>query len=78
MLHRLTRRLLPIFGRAQRPAAWVLMLGGAASFVAVLLNLIATGTAKWATLLVAADLTVSGFSSVQVAENEADEGGEAR
>jgi hypothetical protein len=54
------------------------MTGGAVTFVAVLFNLIATGDAKWATLLVAADLVVSGFSSVQVAENEADEGGEAQ
>ena len=36
-------------------------------------NLIATGTAKWATLLVAADLIVSGLGNVQTAENEADD-----
>jgi len=72
-----SRRLLAVFGRMQRPAAWVLMTGGAVTFLAVLFDLVKTGTAKWATLLVAADLVVSGFSAVQEAENEADEGGQA-
>lgn len=67
-----TRRLLRWFGAAQRPAAWLLMAGGAVTFVAVALDLIATGEAKWATLLIAADLTVSGFSAVQESENELD------
>jgi hypothetical protein len=67
-----TRRLLRLFGRAQRPAAWSLMLGGAVTFVAVLFDLIQTGDAKWATLLIAADLVVSGFGAVQEAENDLD------
>lgn len=70
---RLTRRLVGLFARAQRPAAWVLLVGGAVTFVAVAVNLIATGTAKWATLLISADLVVSGFAAVQEAENEEDE-----
>lgn len=46
------------------------MLGGTVTFLAVVFNLIATGNAKWATLLIAADLTVSGFSAVQEAEED--------
>lgn len=48
------------------------MLGGAVTFVAVLFDLIQTGDAKWATLLIAADLVVSGFGAVQEAENDLD------
>lgn len=66
------RALLRAFGRAQRPAAWVLLIGGGATFVAVAFDLVRTGDAKWATLLVAADLVVSGFGVVQEAENERD------
>ena len=73
MIHRAAERLLPIFGAVQRPAAWLLLIGGAVTFVAVLTNLIATGTAKWATLLVSADLIVSGLGNVQTAEQDADD-----
>lgn len=73
MIHRLAERLLPVFGAAQRPAAWVLMVAGAVAFVAVLFNLIATGQAKVGTLLVAADCTISGFAAVQTAELDADD-----
>lgn len=58
-----------MFARAERPAAWVLLIGGAVTFLAVLLNVLRTGNAKWATLLIAADLIVSGFSAVQEAED---------
>lgn len=73
MIRRLAEWLLPIFGAVQRPAAWCLLIGGVVTFLAVVSNLIATGTAKWATLLVAADLIVSGLGNVQTAENEADD-----
>ncbi len=73
MIHRLAERLLPIFGAIQRPAAWCLLIGGMVTFFAVVTNLIATGSAKWATLLVSADLIVSGLGNVQTAENEADD-----
>lgn len=73
MIHRLAEWLLPIFGAVQRPAAWCLLIGGVVTFFAVLSNLIATGTAKWAMRLVAADLIVSGLGNVQTAENEADD-----
>lgn len=69
---RIRRRALRAFAAAERPAAWMLLAGGFATFVGVLTNLIATGTAKWATLLVAADLVVSGFGAVQEAEAEGD------
>lgn len=69
----MTRRILRAFAVAQRPAAWALMIGGALTFVAVAVDLVKTGDAKWATLLIAADLVVSGFSAVQEAENEEDD-----
>jgi hypothetical protein len=72
LARRLRRRVLRAFALADRPAAWCLMLGGAVTFVAVLVDLVATGDAKWATLLVAADLTCSGFSAVQEAEDDED------
>lgn len=53
------------------------MLAGLVSFFAVLFNIVATGQAKVGTLLVAADLFVSGFSATASSENEAQEGGEA-
>lgn len=70
MLRRARRLVLRAFARAERPAAWLLLLGGVVTFVAVVLNLITTGSAKWATLLVAADLIVAGFSAVQEAEDD--------
>lgn len=73
VIHRAAERLLGLFGAIQRPAAWCLLIGGMVTFLAVVTNLIATGTAKWATLLVAADLIVSGLGNVQTAENEADD-----
>ncbi|MDP9440622.1 MAG: hypothetical protein M3P34_00245 [Actinomycetota bacterium] len=65
----LRRRLLAAFAAAERPAAWLLLVGGLGTFVAVAANLIATGVAKWATLLVAADLVVSGFGAVQMSDD---------
>jgi len=67
------RFVLRVFARVERPAAWLLLAGGTATFVAVLFDLIATGGAKWATLLIAADLIVSGFSAVQEAEGDEDD-----
>lgn len=64
------RRLLRWMQRAERPAAWVLLIGGVWTFLGVLVGFIVVGDAKWATLLVAADLIVSGFSAVQEAEPE--------
>lgn len=64
------RRVLAAFGAFERPAAWVLLVGGFVVFVGVLFDLIATGNAKWATLLIAADLVVSGFGAVQEAHDD--------
>jgi len=69
-LRRVRRRVLRLFGRLERPAAWLLLVGGMITFIAVALDLIRTGNAKWATLLIAADLIVSGFSAVQEAESD--------
>lgn len=59
------RRVLGALDRVAPAAAWCLVAGGAATFVAVLVGIIATGDAKWATLLVAADLTVGGYSQLR-------------
>jgi hypothetical protein len=68
------RRILRLFARFERPAAWMLMVGGAVVFVGVLADLVRLGNAKLGTLLIAADLVVSGFSAVQEAEDEESEG----
>jgi hypothetical protein len=69
---RLRRLVLRGFAKAERPAAWVLLIGGLVTFVSVITGLIVVGEAKLATLLVAADLTVSGFAAVQESEDEKD------
>ena len=53
----------------ERPAAWGLLIGGLVTFISVITGLIVVGEAKLATLLVAADLIVSGFSAVQESED---------
>lgn len=64
------RRILATFARIERPAAWGLMVGGVVVFVGVVADLIRLGNAKVATLLVAADLVVSGFAAVQEVEDD--------
>jgi hypothetical protein len=64
------RRLLRGFARAQRPAAWFLLAAGVVSFVSVAVGLVVVGEARLATLLVAADLVVSGFDAAQEAEDD--------
>lgn len=66
------RRLLRWFGRAQRPVAWSVLAGGFVSLMLVITNVIATGDAKFATILGALVLMGEGFSSVQEVENELD------
>lgn len=67
--------MLRAFARAERPAAWCLLGGAIVTLIGVATNLLATGTAKWATILVAADLLVSGFSAVQESEDDEPEPG---
>lgn len=67
------RKALSVFARLERPAAWALMVGGLVVFVGVLADLIRLGNAKLGTLLIAADLVVSGFSAVQEAEDDGPE-----
>jgi hypothetical protein len=80
VVHRLRqarRRVLAVFAVLERPCAWGLLIGGAATFVSVAVGLIIVGDAKLATLLVAADLTVAGFGAVQEAEQPDDDGAAA-
>jgi len=58
-----------VFAVIERPAAWGLLIGGLVTFISVLFGLIVVGDAKLATLLVAADLIVGGFSAVQETED---------
>ena len=61
--------MLRLFAVIERPAAWGLLIGGVVTFFSVVFGLIVVGDAKLATLLVAADLIVGGFSAVQETEN---------
>ena len=70
MLRTFRRRVLRVFAILERPAAWGLLVGGIITFFSVVFGLIVVGEAKLATLLVAADLIVGGFSAVQEAEDD--------
>jgi hypothetical protein len=61
---------LRAFALIERPAAWGLLIGGVITFISVITGLIVVGEAKLATLLVAADLIVGGFSATQQAEDD--------
>lgn len=70
MWRRVRRAVLRAFAAAERPAAWVLLVGAAVTLIGIATNLLVLGTAKWATVLIAADLLVSGFAAVQDAEDD--------
>ena len=70
MFRELRQRVLRVFAILERPAAWGLLIGGFVTFFSVVFGLIVVGEAKLATLLVAADLIVGGFSAVQETEDE--------
>lgn len=61
------RRVIRLAARYEGRIAWALLLTSLAIFVGVVTDLIATGAAKWATLLVAADLFVTSASALQEA-----------
>lgn len=65
MARRIERTVLHLFARFERPAAWVLCAGAAITFIGVIVGFIAVGDAKPATLLVAADLVVSGYQALR-------------
>jgi hypothetical protein len=69
-MRELRRRVLRMFAVIERPAAWGLLIGGLITFISVITGLIIVGDAKLATLLVAADLIVGGFSAVQESQDE--------
>ena len=72
MLKRWRRRLLRLFAIIERPTAWGMLFAGVIVFGSVITGLIVVGEAKLATLLIAADLIVSGFSAVQESEEDED------
>ena len=65
-------KLLAFFAAIEKPAAWALLFGAIITFGGVLVGWITVGEFKWPTLLIAADLTVSGFTAVQEAEDDED------
>lgn len=73
MLKQLRRWVLRWFRYLERPAAWGLLVAGLVTFISVITGLIVVGEARLATLLVAADLIVSGFSAVQESEDDEDD-----
>lgn len=70
-LQRWRLAVLRAFAVAERPAAWGLLIGAAWTFIGVLVGWITVGDFKWPTLLIAADLVVSGFAAVQDSEDGA-------
>lgn len=62
--------VLRMFEVIERPAAWLLLIGAIITFAGVLIGWITVGDFKWPTLLIAADLMVSGFSAVQEANED--------
>lgn len=72
------RRLLPLFGAAQRPVAWALLALSPVVLIGVLANIVETGDAKIVTVVASLDLLSSALGTVMAAENEAQDGGQAR
>lgn len=62
----MTKRIYSALNVVAPWAAWSLTIGGLITFVGVIVGFIVVGDAKPATLLVSADLFVSGISAVQV------------
>lgn len=69
-VYRVLAAVLRAFAVAERPAAWLLLVGATVTFFGVLTGLITAGDFKFGTLLISADLMVSGFGAVQQAEDE--------
>lgn len=65
--------MLSIFAAAERPAAWLMLIGATVVFIGVIIGLVTVGSFKWPTLLIAADLITSGFGAVQQAEEPEDD-----
>lgn len=70
MLRTAKHNLLTFFAWIERPAAWTLLIGAIVTFVGVIFGWITVGDFKWPTLLIAADLMVSGFTAVQESQDE--------
>lgn len=61
----MSKRIYRWLDRIHPVAAWALVAAALATFVGVAANIITTGDAKWATLLVSADLFVSGYGELR-------------
>lgn len=62
---RLRRRILRLLDRVAPAAAWGLVIGAAVTFLGVLTGIIATGEFRLGTLLISADLAVSGYGQLR-------------
>lgn len=68
----LRRRVLATLDRVAPAAAWCLVIGATVTFVGVLVGLIAMGEFRLPTLLLSADLAVSGYSQLRDEQREGD------
>ncbi len=68
----LRRRVLAALDRVAGPAAWCLVIGAAVTFVGVLTGLIVMAEFRLPTLLLSADLAISGYAQLRD-EQERDE-----
>jgi 4-hydroxybenzoate polyprenyltransferase len=66
---RFRRRVLEYLGRFEGPLAYAILGTGVATFLATVAGIIATGDAKWATLIAAAIFAVDGYHAVQEYED---------
>jgi hypothetical protein len=73
LFRRIQKAVLHAFAIAEGPSAWMLLGGAIFTFVGVLVGWITVGEFRWPTLLIAADLMVSGFGAVQVSEDPNEE-----
>lgn len=64
------RRLYRVLNHVAPWAAWALTIAGLVTFVGVIIGFIVVGDAKPATLLVSADLFVSGITAIQVDDDD--------
>lgn len=69
------RWVLAMFGRFERPTAWVLCLGAVTTFVGVATGLIVTGELRLLTLVASAGLAFDGYSALRDAYDQETETG---
>lgn len=74
-MRRVERTVLKLFGRFERPMAWILCIGAVATFTGVATGLIVTGELRLLTLVGSADLAFAGYGALRAAYDQEDETG---